>query len=49
MYDTNSKYVPIIQMRILPVYPEAGGITFPCNVVTELPGYGVMFNRNIYI
>ena len=45
MYDMNSKYVPVIQTPILPLYPEDGDITFPCNVVTELLGYGVMFNR----
>jgi len=37
--------VSIIQTRILPLFPEDGGITFPYNVVTELLGYGVMFNR----
>jgi hypothetical protein len=45
MYDMNSKYVPIIQTRIVLLYHEDEGITFPCNVVTELQGYGVMFNR----
>jgi len=47
MYDMDSKYVPIIQTRILPLYPEYGAIMLNSNVATELLGYGVMFNSFI--